>query len=294
MENNSTVKIDPNITDATSAKQVTADSQSGDTKSSMEVDPDVLSAAVWTDISDEEFIAVAVAKKHTCEICAKQFRDRRGLQRHQLTCSHAQDMKTIAVGSKYSDKKFESDNSYTVADEGTSEGIKNKHLCDKCAQVFYDRTALSRHILSCQSTVIVPCPNCDKVFDQICHLKVHFLTHLDAVLTEHRKKDVQSHADRDLGEFRCDYIMSDGSACNKLFSRKDNLHRHMDTHFDRIKPFACKECPKRYYQKSHLQDHVATVHSESSEVYPCPNCKKVLKTMRGLTSHKVGCGQQFH
>ena len=328
--NYSTMKADINIADGTSAKLITGDSQSGETKSSAEADQDILNAVERSNINDQvyesdvEADAMKEKQQVMCEICAKQFRDRRGLRRHQLTCSLNLGMDSVSVGSKQIDEKFASEvNSYTEADGVTSENINNKHSCNKCAHVFYNRNALSRHLLSCQRTLSVPCPNCDKVFSQIGHLKVHFLshvsqpsesfpcpncdqlfgqigqlkvhflTHLDAVLVQHRIKEVKSQADRLSGEFRCDYITSDGSTCNKLFALKWSLERHMDTHFDRIKPFACSECSKRYYQKSHLQEHVEMAHSQSSKTYPCPKCKKMFKHMKSLNSHKLRCRQNF-
>ena len=265
-------------------------------------------------IVNEEFESndFADGKQLLCQLCAKQYRDRRGFRKHLRACSGNWNIDDGVV-SQYSDK------SYNQADEEIYEEINEKQVCNTCGQVFLNRNIFRRHTLSCKSPIVMPCPSCDRVFnnpgqlkahfvshveqtvkkfpcsncdlefDQIGLLKAHFLTHLAPILAEHRQQEVKQVVNQLSVELKCDYVHSDGTKCNKLFASKYSLERHMNTHFDRKKEFACEKCPKRYYRKQHLQEHVEIFHALSPPRYPCPNCNKTFTRSRHLTSHRVLC-----
>ena len=183
-----------------------------------------------------------------------------------------------------------SDKSCSEIDKEIGKDLNKRHLCYTCGRVFLSRNLLHRHSSSCNiNPLTIPCPNCDEVFPQISQLRTHFSTHLDPVLAEHRLNEIRQATKKESFELKCDYVLSNGSVCNKMFAYQKNLERHMDTHFDRIRSHACKECPKKYYQKSHLDEHIDNCHSLSPPRYICPYCEKQFKGRKGLSSHKLRC-----
>ena len=249
-----------------------------------------------------------------CQFCAELFRDKRGFHAHLQACSGDPSIK-IGGAIQYGDKRFHK------ADEDICKEMNKKHRCDVCGQVFANRNIFRRHAIACRSPLTIACPICDKeysstshlkvhflshieqpvqtfpcsncnqVFDQICQLKAHFVTHLAPVLADQNEKEVQNMV-HELEELVCDFVHSDGTFCNKQFTAKKNLQRHMQTHQERSKDFACKDCPKRYYRKEHLKEHIELTHSELLPRYPCQNCKKTFAHKRNLKKHLVLCKNQ--
>ena len=251
-----------------------------------------------------------VKNQISCEHCEKQFSDHRELQSHMQVCSE----NSILVDEDIDKTNIDKSNIVNFGED------KNKRQrCHACCKMFLNKTILDKHALSCNPG-LMQCPNCDKVFSQVIHLKEHFLshaeqlvekkfpctqcdkvfyhlghlkthfvTHLDPVLKEHRRKEIAQAINEQNVGLKCDYMYSDGSTCEKVASTRHNLERHMDTHFDRVKQFACKQCPKRYYRKEHLREHVEINHSQSPPSIPCRNCKKTFTHKRGLKSHLVYC-----
>ncbi|XP_057695201.1 gastrula zinc finger protein XlCGF26.1-like isoform X2 [Corythoichthys intestinalis] len=90
------------------------------------------------------------------------------------------------------------------------------------------------------------------------------------------------------------------STCNKRFSWKTDLERHMHTHTERFtekgylnkhtethnreKPFACSLCDKRYVTKANLIVHTRT--HTGDKPFPCTLCDKRFSQKNDLERHK--------
>ncbi|PSN31453.1 hypothetical protein C0J52_19055, partial [Blattella germanica] len=70
--------------------------------------------------------------------------------------------------------------------------------------------------------------------------------------------------------------------CNKSFTRKSDLNRHMITHTSK-RPFQCEICSKSFSQKSYLSTHVITHISNCS--FPCDICSKSFTRKDSLSAH---------
>ncbi|KAG8180623.1 hypothetical protein JTE90_018241 [Oedothorax gibbosus] len=83
--------------------------------------------------------------------------------------------------------------------------------------------------------------------------------------------------------------------CNKSFTEKRNLTRHMKTHTDK-KAFACTQCDKSFTRNSDLTRHMKTHTRE--KVFACTQCTKSFTHKENLNMHlkthsHIHCGIVF-
>lgn len=71
--------------------------------------------------------------------------------------------------------------------------------------------------------------------------------------------------------------------CSYETSRKNNLTTHLKTHTD-IRPFACTQCDKKYFNKHSLMKHMNKFHLQV-QTFPCQKCSHVCYTKAGLSYH---------
>lgn len=81
--------------------------------------------------------------------------------------------------------------------------------------------------------------------------------------------------------------------CTKVFSRKTHLKEHIKSVHDKIKAHKCKFCCREFYRKSNFRRHVRTMHMhvpDNNEVvtssFACVQCDKVFKSRNSLNKHQ--------
>lgn len=82
-----------------------------------------------------------------------------------------------------------------------------------------------------------------------------------------------------LALFQCDH-------CQKMFSSKASLRRHMYAHLQ-LEPHRCKKCSKKFRYKMHLQNHINKHHKELKNFVPmlCQICDKEFLLQENLELH---------
>ena len=113
--------------------------------------------------------------------------------------------------------------------------LKVLHSCDLCKKKFTEKSNLSRHRKTHESTNILTCPHCLRNYSD---LKKHLRTH-----DSNRK-------------FDCD-------KCDKSYLNRSTLILHSRIHADFQETFPCDMCEKIYKTKETLRFHMRMIHEES-------------------------------
>ena len=146
-----------------------------------------------------------------------------------------------------------------------------------------------------------PCPygckNCGASFDTVEVLATHikkghcraqvksvFSSDWDEVSTERsrsqsvseRAKSLSNKYAKDRADFAC-------TVCNKKFSYKWNLQRHMQVH-NTEKKFSCEVCGKKFRHKGNVKIHMAKHTKE--ERYQCKKCGRKFSWHSSLKRHR--------
>lgn len=141
--------------------------------------------------------------------------------------------------------------------------------CRQCMKVLPTKAGLKLHILThYKDTLKYKCnePDCDKVFTCAGSLDMH-------LVRAHNKRTEECHI------------------CNKLFSNKYKLERHIKTVHLRLYTHICPICGKLILDSTGFQRHLAS-HSDLKP-YKCDQCTLAFKIKADLTVHlRVHTGER--
>lgn len=207
-----------------------------------------------------------------CEICNKMFCDFTGVEEH-VRKSHS------------SHKRFQ-----TYIEELQALKIVK---CSHCDLAFKNRYSLQIHedMAHCKYAGS-SCSVCKKQYKSLRSLRLHermvhsgknkeHLCHLCPAKFKWAntlKQHIQEIHDG-LENFQCSF-------CEKRFSRKGQLNRHIRIHgMDSSKRVLCNLCGKGFWYDTNLQRHLATVHQKHKERYHCSYCGKGFTQKNSMVSH---------
>ena len=203
-----------------------------------------------------------VMDKTTCNICLKSFSYPAHCKEH-MNSMHSKDPKYQC---DKCNTKFRTAKGLKAHLESSHENeSKDPFICSTCGRVFLYKRSLDRHCKAEQHSYLKICSKTKKLkFGEekgvkctICHkiIASHYLE-------LHMKKN---HTD-EAREFKCDY-------CDYKTKRRDSLRRHKrEVHF-------------RF--QSELSA-VSETFKEGTSTYLCPDCKKILRTVKEVENHVVG------
>lgn len=138
--------------------------------------------------------------------------------------------------------------------------------CKKCARLLRSEENLVRHMHLHERTEPIPCGDCDLIFAIKAHRTVHrrevhenfemklgqqFKTE---ICSEH--KSVENEKEKCNVLFQCD-------VCEKTFSRRHNLERHVRVQHLGERNYVCMVCKKTFGSISNLKLHVSRMHGNN-------------------------------
>lgn len=158
-------------------------------------------------------------------------------------------------------KKFSS-RAYLELHEKTHGEDDEKVFCKVCKKQFCSRGSLKIHMQVHENSGSYLCWHCDKAFTYQHNLEAHQRTHLNLPRP-----------------FEC-------KICKKTFVKQENLDSHSRLHTNN-RPYICFHfpCDKRYTLKSSLVKHMLT-HEERKHICDFPNCGKKFVQNCDLKVHK--------
>lgn len=148
---------------------------------------------------------------------------------------------------------------------------ENVYSCIECGKEFSSKASLIRHLRIHSDEMRFPCDECGVKFAQKSYLKSHRLTHSGI------KKFVCGECEKKFGHnshLKAHQLTHQKSfACEMRFTTKFYLKSHKLKHIG-LKPFACSDCDKKFYTRSHLNQH-RRVHTRKTEPETDSNWKIV-------------------
>ncbi|XP_072045470.1 zinc finger Y-chromosomal protein-like [Amphiura filiformis] len=133
-----------------------------------------------------------------------------------------------------------------------SDCTSNPLQCKLCGTNLRTTKGYKRHMdthENQQKGLQFPCQTCKKVF--------------------YNKHGLTQHETSHKPSFICDF-------CGEAFPIKTTLEFHLNSKHTKETKYACQECPKWYYTKKTLANHVHTVHGELGKLIPCHICGKMI------------------
>ena len=132
--------------------------------------------------------------------------------------------------------------------------------CSYCQKRFHRNSAFIVHLRKHTGEKPFVCETCGKAFDRKSALNFH----------------TQTHGER----YPC-------NLCEKTFSYKKGLQKHVKYVHDKVKNFCCEICSKTFGRKEHLTRHFKDIHEEPEEgsLHQCGQCASSFKKEQSLKLH---------
>jgi len=200
-------------------------------------------------ISFKDYVSHNQTHLWTCEICKKKVLGMKGFRWHMR--KH----KTGAEEDKTSIAKVP---------------------CDICG-VFMLEKSLKHHHLNDHSEEIIKCDICDYTANSKYKVAVHRKRHFNKITNcpECGKvvKDLKSHFRRKCGNTK-EKERHFCHLCEKSFSLKHGLDRHIKNIHQRICGFHCDMCEYKTYDNYNLKLHISKNHTKEDMEKICPYCQQ--------------------
>lgn len=224
----------------------------------------------------------------TCCLCNKKSSNRNNLLRH-LETVHCRTNKFVC---DFCPKVFFSRNGiYSHMKIHCTGGTQAKdlHTCCFCHKNLSSRNALRRHLktVECSKTSFF-CDLCPKVCVWKGGISIHMKTHRTKYKIENQNSVIA------LARKGNETILYKSAhtccLCQKVFSSRYNLIQHIQSAHSRTTQFFCDLCPKIYFNKTLISNHM-TVHKNKS--FHCNFCdyktakKYALNFINGFTMKKL-------
>jgi len=161
-------------------------------------------------------------------------------------------------------------------------------------QVMPRQFAFNHEVVSRQvGTKPFQCAICNATFEETNSLKLHFTAvHERGIVRGGPAPGVLVTQRPPVVHQRPPTTLPDGKLplqcpiCNRSFTRRGSLNKHIDTVHEGKKPFHCAICRTSFTRRSSLNKHIGTVHTTiPPQPFQCAQCNQRFAEKSGLNSH---------
>ena len=177
-----------------------------------------------------------------------------------------------------------------------------------CGKTFGTSYAKHRHIEEAHTNLTEPvqCPKCSKSFKRREHLRDHLDSVHDkstSVKCPYCRKELRSSMSfmrhiKEVHERKLNLpvLPQVCNICEKKFSRKEYLDRHISDVHLRQNRFSCPHCKNTYVRKGVLERHLFVAHQKQGErmIWPCPDCPEYFFREDILDKHEKRGKHSFY
>lgn len=204
----------------------------------------------------------------SCDQCDKSFFQKANMKKH-LSSVH---MKIKSFTCEKCNRSFAAKaDLQNHSQTHVNRNKRPKFRCKECDNCYLTRTSLGRHVKSQHSpTPEFTCnwPDCHHKATCPANLRIH----VEAV-------------HKNLSRYHCP--AKDELNCSKVFKRKTDAERHhRQVHLMHPRyPCSLATCPRTFSSKSHAGRHHRSLHEGDTQLWRCPQCRKLLCDSKYLLDH---------
>lgn len=195
-------------------------------------------------------------KPFKCDICLKEFARKYNVKRHALTHGKEFALKCSICGHGFSREP--------QLKLHETKCTQNRLKCNLCEYVTLDKTRMVDHMRVHSRELPFECEFCAKRFNQKLNLKQHMRVHANrfpfqcSICRQGFSEQIQWN----LHENSCKRRRYECYLCHFGSTYKSSLVNHMRIHTN-AKTFPCTQCQKQFTRKQNLRRHMKIIHSEN-------------------------------
>lgn len=166
-------------------------------------------------------------------------------------------------------------------------------LCGSCQIRFLSESELKKHIKMLHKIrqikkKVFKCPKCGRVINSLNNYNQHVKSHSgnDGTTCPYCNRQFKALKDHIRNVHREKKFVCWFECCEKSFSKKHGLERHLKTHSDDFKPYQCPNCSRVFVEKIQLERHFQ-VHLKPEKItdHRCASCLKFFNRKYDLERH---------
>ena len=210
--------------------------------------------------------------KHECNVCQKKFTSSNGLNSHMATAHDVGTKETISC--EICEKLFTHHsnlNRHKATVHREKVGNIESFVCELCGQQFLTKKYANQHKIEVHEEKRFSCDECDYKCSALNNLNKHKRSrhsknpddnYTNCEICQKRLTIGSLHSHMKLIHHKMGFEESVCEFCEKTFTTKSGLKRHISTVHKLERRFKCEYCEQMFQRSSQLNKHRISLHSK--------------------------------